>query len=135
MKKEKLIIIANWCLYILALVMIDQLCKFTAINNLPEIFVKNFGSAFSIMFPMNLTIIMSFLFIIFVGYLVISKKEPHNYVWGMAVSGAIGNLIDRITLGYVVDFIHVGQFPVFNIADVYLTVSAALLAFYYILKK
>jgi signal peptidase II len=125
----------NWIYTIGILVAIDQLSKATAINNFPEIFVKNFGSAFSIMFPINLTILLSIVFISFASYLVMFKKEPYSLVWGLSVSGGIGNLIDRVTLGYVVDFIHVGRFPVFNFADIYLTVSAGLLIYFYILAK
>ena len=53
------------------------------------------------------------------------------------MAGAIGNLIDRISLKYVVDFIYFEliDFPIFNIADCYLTVSSFLLIilaiFYY----
>lgn len=41
--------------------------------------------------------------------------------------GALGNLIDRVARGYVVDFVHVEHWPVFNMADVFLVVGAALL--------
>jgi len=46
---------------------------------------------------------------------------------GMQLGGAVGNLIDRLTLGHVIDFISVGNFPVFNIADSCLTVGAGVL--------
>jgi signal peptidase II len=46
---------------------------------------------------------------------------------GLMVGGSIGNLIDRLTLGYVVDFVAVGRFPVFNLADSCVTVSVILL--------
>ena len=42
-------------------------------------------------------------------------------------SGALGNMIDRYTHSYVVDFISVGTFPVFNVADIYVTVATAAL--------
>ena len=46
------------------------------------------------------------------------------------VSGALGNLIDRVRLGYVVDFFYFEliDFPVFNVADIFVTLSAVLLA-------
>ncbi len=45
----------------------------------------------------------------------------------MQAGGAIGNLIDRIALGHVIDFISVGTFPVWNVADASLTVSVPVL--------
>ena len=51
----------------------------------------------------------------------------------LILAGAIGNVIDRIEHGYVVDFIHVhwgsAYFPAFNIADAALSVGAALMIF------
>jgi signal peptidase II len=46
---------------------------------------------------------------------------------GLILGGAFGNLIDRVRLGYVVDFIQIGWFPIFNVADSAITVGAALL--------
>ena len=47
---------------------------------------------------------------------------------GMQMAGALGNLIDRLTLGgFVTDFISVGSFPVFNVADASITVGTAML--------
>ena len=46
---------------------------------------------------------------------------------GLQMSGALGNLIDRIRIGHVIDFIHVPYWPVFNVADSGITVGTALL--------
>jgi signal peptidase II len=46
---------------------------------------------------------------------------------GAIAGGALGNLIDRIRLGYVVDFISVGSWPNFNVADSAVTIGALLL--------
>ncbi len=43
-------------------------------------------------------------------------------------AGALGNYLDRIGRGYVVDFVHVHHWPVFNVADAYVTVGMAMLA-------
>jgi signal peptidase II len=45
----------------------------------------------------------------------------------LVLAGALGNYIDRLARGYVVDFIHVTHWPVFNVADVLITVGGALL--------
>lgn len=46
---------------------------------------------------------------------------------GLQLGGAIGNLIDRVTIGHVTDFISVGSFPVFNIADASITIGVIVL--------
>ena len=50
----------------------------------------------------------------------------------MLTGGAVGNLIDRVLYGYVVDFLdfRLINFPVFNIADIFVCTGAALLALY-----
>lgn len=45
----------------------------------------------------------------------------------MQMGGAIGNLIDRLTIGHVTDFVSVGNFPVFNVADASITVGVGIL--------
>jgi signal peptidase II len=45
------------------------------------------------------------------------------------LGGALGNVIDRLARGYVVDFLHVRHWPVFNVADVAICIGALLLAF------
>lgn len=47
----------------------------------------------------------------------------------MQLGGAAGNLIDRVTIGHVTDFISVGSFPVFNVADASITIGAGVLLF------
>ena len=49
----------------------------------------------------------------------------------LVTAGAIGNYLDRVFRGYVVDFVHVPHWPVFNVADVYVTVGYALFAWAY----
>ena len=69
-----------------------------------------------------------------VFYLV--KYKPKSYLAvsaiGMIVGGGIGNMIDRIWLGYVVDFIYIKiiDFAVFNVADSFVCVGTALLVIY-----
>ena len=55
----------------------------------------------------------------------------------MIGAGAVGNLIDRIRLGYVVDFIDVDffNFPVFNVADCFVCIGAFMLAMYILIAK
>ncbi len=46
----------------------------------------------------------------------------------LVTAGALGNYIDRLARGYVIDFVHLHHWPVFNVADVYVTVAAIMLA-------
>ncbi|MDO4734673.1 MAG: signal peptidase II [Lachnospiraceae bacterium] len=57
-----------------------------------------------------------------------------NYILMILAAGAIGNLIDRIRLHYVVDFIYISliNFPIFNFADICVSVSAVLLVVFFI---
>ncbi len=64
------------------------------------------------------------------------KRHPLiNIALSMILGGAIGNMIDRIRLGYVVDFLDITEwldFPIFNVADCFVTVGAVLLGIYII---
>jgi signal peptidase II len=57
-----------------------------------------------------------------------SRKEGTlvNIGFASAFAGALGNIVDRLTHGYVVDFIHVKRWPVFNVADVLVVVGVGL---------
>ena len=57
-------------------------------------------------------------------------KDKPVLQWGalLVVSGALGNLYDRLAYSFVVDFLHVHYWPVFNVADSCITVGACLLA-------
>jgi len=59
------------------------------------------------------------------------KVDPNDWTLRIAMSmqlgGALGNLIDRLTIGHVTDFISIGNFAVFNVADASISVGAAVL--------
>ncbi len=54
---------------------------------------------------------------------------------GMQLGGAIGNLIDRVRVGEVTDFINVGRFPTFNVADSSISVSIAAVLIFFALQE
>ncbi len=54
---------------------------------------------------------------------------------GLIAGGAIGNIFDRIRLGAVVDFLDFHIWPVFNLADSFISVGSAMLLFHFLLKK
>jgi signal peptidase II len=52
---------------------------------------------------------------------------PERVALGLLLGGALGNAIDRLIRGHVVDFIYVHHWPVFNVADIAITVGVGLL--------
>lgn len=103
-------------------------------------YVENRGAAFGIM--QNATwffVIVTVLVIAgLVAYTVVKKPDGNLFKWAsvFVFSGAVGNLIDRVAYGYVIDMIKVDffDFPVFNFADCCVVVGAVLFGFY-ILKS
>jgi len=89
-------------------------------------YLKNTGAAYG-MFSDNtimLTIVSIAMVIVFVVYDIFNHSNNILYILGFSfiISGAIGNMIDRIFLGYVRDFISIRLFNfVFNIADIFVT--------------
>lgn len=132
-----------------ALIAADQLTKLWVAANIPLggpgftlglgfhiTHAQNTGAAFGILqsFALPLGIFSA---VVAVAILVYLKRQAGNLpVWqvgalALIFSGAVGNMIDRLRLGYVVDFIHFSvpgfDFPVFNIADACVVIGAGLL--------
>lgn len=102
-------------------------------------YVQNSGGAFGILRGRtNLFIIISIIVILFIIYFML-KEEKKDYfiktVFSFILGGAISNLIDRMRLGYVVDFIDFQVWPVFNIADSAISVGMVLLFIHLFFKK
>ena len=102
-------------------------------------YVENRGAAFGLLQDQTA-------FFILVGFVVIGVivasyrqiKEPNwslNLALGLQMGGALGNLVDRIRYGYVVDFFDLTVWPVFNIADSAICVGVALLAWNLLFPK
>jgi len=87
-------------------------------------FVKNTGAAFGILQGYNLLLIA--IGIIALGFFTYSFHS-HRLACSLVISGIIGNLVDRISLGYVRDFIDLRIWPVFNLADSFAVVGIGLL--------
>ena len=68
------------------------------------------------------------------GTATVKKMTFLKYILIILGAGAVGNLIDRIVTGYVIDFIYLKfiDFPVFNLADIYVTVSSVLIIVFFI---
>jgi signal peptidase II len=91
----------------------------------------NTGAAFG-MFQ-DASMVFTVLAFIVIAAIIYYYPHVENSDWSlrlamsMQLGGAIGNLIDRLTLGRVTDFISIGTFPVFNIADASISIGAAVL--------
>ena len=140
-----------WLLAVFAIIFVDQYSKFLVVERL-NLFdrltltafldftrLHNTGAAFSIFASDSgwqrwpLTLISAGVGTTLIGWLVRNAaKSPVllNTAFAMIAGGAIGNLIDRLNQGYVVDFIlfHIGQwhYPTFNVADSCITIGLIL---------
>ncbi len=96
---------------------------------------KNTGIAFSIAIPQLLLIPLNILIFTLLLVFLIRKTDTTKpltlSIITFLTAGAFGNLLDRLNQGYVTDFISVWNFPVFNLADAYITVSVFLLLLFY----
>ena len=92
-------------------------------------FVKNYGAAFNILSGSRIFLsLISIIFSILIIYLIFRKNTLNSfdlYSYSFILGGTIGNGIDRIYKGFVVDFINLNiiNFPVFNIADISINIG------------
>ena len=96
---------------------------------------QNTGIAFGIAIPQTILIITIFIMIGGVIYFADKELNLKNKIsqisMALILGGAFGNLIDRFTRGYVVDFIAVGRWPNFNLADSFICIAVLLLLLFY----
>ncbi len=94
--------------------------------------VCNQAGGWSIGLPGPVFAVVSFLLIS--GITVLWWKETSSFVsWGLLliIGGGLGNLFDRVIYGCVMDYIRIGWFPVFNLADIFLTVGVVLIFYHW----
>ena len=136
------------------LVTLDQISKYIAVQNLPKddpepikvipylfnfTFVRNEGAAWGILKDNRwIFIAVSGIAIAAIAAVLLYTARSRKFFVASLVlifAGGIGNMIDRIANGYVVDFIQFAfwqSFPVFNVADSYVTIGGIMLLVYYI---
>lgn len=134
-------------IFVIALVilLLDQFTKFIAVKNLalnqtvPLIkgvfhftLIHNRGAAFGILKNQVPLFIFVSIFAVILIYLALRSNKARSFSFYslslvFILSGAMGNLIDRLRTGYVIDFLDFRVWPVFNIADSAITVGAILL--------
>lgn len=138
-----------FALGVIVLVLFDQLTKLAAQtllrqNPLPVIrdvfelqYLENRGSAFGMLQGQRIFfILMAGLMALFIPYLYYRLPLTRRFWYLRVISvlflaGAAGNALDRIIHGYVIDFFYFSliDFPIFNVADIYVTVSTFVLIF------
>ena len=126
------------------IIVLDQLTKFfassltNAIQIIPKVvsfnLTTNTGAGFGIFSGYNA--ILLFLSLIILGAILYyyDKIPDKKYIYvsvALIIGGAIGNIIDRIAHGRVIDFIDFAYWPAFNVADSAITIGAILVVIYY----
>ena len=136
-------------LFFILLVILDQITKNLAVVYLKDKpayvlwdgvfelhYLENSGAAFGMLQNQKILFVtIAAVILVIIGYLLV--KLPRNRHYAMLevllvliASGAVGNMIDRVQFNYVVDFFYFKliDFPIFNVADIYVSVSCVLLA-------
>ena len=134
-----------------SVILLDQITKFLALKflqlNTPVPLIKNFlnltlihnrGAAFGFFQNQLLLFVLVSLFAIgLILFNLINKKNSIALKLSLSLilGGAVGNLIDRLRFGFVVDFLDLRIWPVFNIADSVITIAALILSWELLFKK
>lgn len=129
----------------LCLVLLDQLSKWfvtthiglnQVVSAIPGLVsfthLRNYGAAWSILVGQRwFFTIVTLIALIVMGYFLWKLRQQKLYVLGLVImfAGTLGNFIDRIRLGYVVDMVQLDfiNFPIFNLADMCLTFGVIIL--------
>ena len=148
MNKKKAVLLGADVLLLMVLIFLDQLTKHFAVvylkDQLPVTiidgvfelnYLENRGAAFGML--QNQKFFFIFIAVVILAvivYVLIKTPNQHKYVklhiaLVCIAGGAIGNMVDRLKLDYVVDFLYFSliNFPIFNVADIYVTVTMILL--------
>lgn len=151
MNKNKSLLLITDALLFLVLIFLDQLTKHFAvlylknkaslklIDGVFELhYLENTGAAFGMLQGQKLFFIMiAAVILVIIVYVLFKTPNNKKYtklhvVLVMIAAGAVGNMLDRLRLDYVVDFLYFSliNFPIFNIADIYVTCAAVLLVIF-----
>lgn len=133
-----ILVIADQLTKHLAVVRLKNQAAYNLINGILEFnYLENRGAAFGVL--QNQKYFFVFVALIFIGVIVFvlikvttqKKYYSLNILLVMIAAGAVGNMIDRVRYDYVVDFIYLVciQFPIFNVADIYVTTATVILVF------
>ena len=128
--------------FVVKIIINNNIALYDSINIIPNFFsityVRNTGAAFSIMENNRvLFIIIAIIALILIYKYLIMNKVIDRYLmisYSMLVGGIIGNMIDRVIYGYVIDYLSFNifgyNFPIFNLADTFIVISIIMLLLY-----
>ena len=142
-------------IYTVLFVLIDRLTKYLAVKYLMPIgsavvldgifnltYVENTGIAFGMLKGMNYIIVpLSIVIVAVCTYLLVKTVKSGKKIMPLAlnfiISGAVGNIIDKLSYGFVVDFLEFAfiDFPVFNISDILINLGVIAIVMIILLKK
>ncbi|MBI4975542.1 signal peptidase II [Candidatus Peregrinibacteria bacterium] len=117
-------------------IFLDQITKYLIFNGFINMeYSKNTGIAFGISMPFYLlsgiNVFLLFL-IVYLAYKELNLSKILSQIsMGIILGGAIGNIIDRLRYGYVIDFISIWKYPSFNIADIGITAGIFIIVLFY----
>lgn len=114
----------KWYIISLIVLVLDQLSKFIVKNNF--FYITNTGSLFGLFQNYNILLIILTVIVVIVllYYLIKHKLKRYEQIFlSLILGGGIGNLIDRLIYGHVIDFIDLGFWPSFNIADLAISIG------------
>ena len=151
--KKKIIILSGYLVFSFVLVLLDQWTKFLAteylkgqadiplIQNVFELsYLENTGMAWGLfaggrwVFLVGTLLVLALLLYRFTKSPLTKRYQPLRIILSVLVAGAVGNLIDRLLHGYVVDFFSfcLIHFPIFNVADCYVVISGILFVLFFL---
>tara|TARA_B100000945_G_C20228428_1_gene524069 strand:+ start:117 stop:575 length:459 start_codon:yes stop_codon:yes gene_type:complete len=130
----------------ISITLLDQFTKYLIFYNYEKFidkdfilfkldFVKNYGAAFNIFSGSRIFLsLISIIFSIILFYLLLFKNSANKielYSYSFILGGTIGNGLDRVIRGFVVDFININviNFPVFNFADISINIGFILIIY------
>ena len=101
-------------------------------------YLTNTGAGFGIL--QGRTLLLGFLSLLVAGGVLYYYKDlptdrKGQILWGIFLGGVIGNMLDRFFRGFVIDFIDLGWWPAFNIADIAISISVILIVILYWKEK
>jgi signal peptidase II len=134
----------SWKIFFIVIVSIgafvlESIIKYSIVNKIPAqgfylfkpiiqiIYTPNYNIAFSLPLPFVLVIVIVISALAFLSYLWWYSFKLRNlkllFAISLVIAGALSNLIDRFTLGFVVDYVNIHIWPIFNLADCLIVVG------------